>query len=215
MFTSLSARSLILATAFLLGVGGAQAKGSGGLANQLSGKASSGPVATAGVTDYLFDVSGIFSNETLGDPLNEVFLVDVGANAHVIGIGWDTRQFADAPSWLSEMVVNFGSSSTRYVNLTTGIGDDAPGTASYSSGGVINIVDIDLDFNVDADGKLRLEFFESYNDFANDWDGRWESGHLTIRVESMIPEPSTYALMGLGLAGLVAWTRRRSTPARA
>lgn len=209
MFASLNTRSIILATSFLLGAAGVQAKGSAGGSSFLPGQAG-GPVATAGSTDYQFDVTGILSNDELGAAVNQVFLVDVGANSHVIGIGWDTTQFADSPSFLSEMAVMFGSTSTNFVSLRTGVGDDVPGTASYSSGGVVDLVGVSLDFNVDADGKLRLEFFETFDDFADDWDGKWESGHLTIRVESAIPEPSTYALMGLGLAGLAAWTRRRT-----
>ncbi|MFN0182873.1 MAG: PEP-CTERM sorting domain-containing protein [Aquabacterium sp.] len=209
MFHSFAPRSVAFAAALLLAAAGAQAKGALGGANVLSGKAG-GPVALAGFTDYSFNVAGIFSNEGLGNALNEVHNLIVGANAHVIGIGWDVTIFADSPSWLSEMVVNFGSTSTGFVNLTVGIGDDAPGTQSYSSGGVIDIVGLALDFNVDADGKLRMEFFESFNDFAGDWDGRWLSGALNIRVEGVVPEPSTYALMGLGLAGVAAWARRRS-----
>jgi len=41
----------------------------------------------SGFTDYTVDVSGIIS------------------------VGWDTTQFADSPSFLSEMVVRFGSTS--------------------------------------------------------------------------------------------------------
>jgi len=173
---------------------------------------SSGPVPFSGFTDYALDVTGIFSFDGPGDPLNEVRTLQIGASARVIGIGWDTTQFADSPSWLSEMVVSFGSTSVGFVNLTTGIGDDFPGTQSYSSGGVVDLIGLDLDFTVDADGVLRMEFFESFDDFANDWDGRWESGALTIRVEGehVVPEPSVYALLLLGLAGVAGSARRRA-----
>jgi hypothetical protein len=173
---------------------------------------SSGPVPFSGFTDYALDVTGIYSFDGQGDPLNEVRNLQIGASARVIGIGWDTTQFADSPSWLSEMVVSFGSTSVGFVNLTTGIGDDFPGTLSYSSGGVVDLIGLGLDFPVDADGVLRMEFFESFDDFANDWDGLWESGALTIRVaaEHVVPEPSVYALLLLGLAGVAGSARRRA-----
>jgi hypothetical protein len=109
------------------------------------------------------------------------------------------------------MVVAFGSTSAVAVNLTPGVGDDSPGTQAYSSGGVVDLVGLGLDFTVDADGVLRMEFFESFDDFADDWDGIWESGSLTIRVEDerVVPEPSLYALLLLGLAGVAGASRRR------
>jgi len=55
---------------------------------------------------------------------------------------------------------------------------------------------------------LRLEFYESLDDFADEWDALWQSGSLTFEV-SPIPEPSTYGLMGLGLLGVAAAARRR------
>jgi hypothetical protein len=123
--------------------------------------------------------------------------------------------FADAPSWLSEMVVQFGSTSTPFqLSLTPGIGDDFPGTESYSSGGVVDIVGLGLNFAVDTDGVLRLEFFEDFDDFPGDWDGEWLSGALTIQVSSRngtVPEPATYALMALAvIAGGVARRRRQT-----
>jgi hypothetical protein len=187
--------------------------------------AHAGPLALAGAsaassseampfsssTDYSVFVGGTYSVDPFGDPQNDVRTLQIGASARVIGIGWDVSLFADAPSWLSEMVVAFGSTSAVAVNLTPGVGDDSPGTQAYSSGGVVDLVGLGLDFTVDADGVLRMEFFESFDDFADDWDGIWESGSLTIRVEDerVVPEPSLYALLLLGLAGVAGASRRR------
>ena len=166
----------------------------------------------SGFTDYTVDVTGIDSVDGRGDSDNVTRSLQVGAGVRVVGIGWDTTQFADSPSWLSEMVVRFGSTSARAVNLTPGIGDDAPGTQAYSSGGVVDLVSLGLAFFVDADGVIALEFFESFDDFPNDWDGRWLQGALTIRVEGehVVPEPSVYALLLLGLAGVAGTARRRA-----
>jgi hypothetical protein len=165
------------------------------------------------VTD--FDVAGIFSIDPFGDPDNEVYMISLAPNAHVIGIGWNVELFADSPSFLSEMVVAYGTTSTSaLVFLTPGIGDDFPGTEFYSSGGVEDLVWLGLDFFVDADGILRLEFFEDFDDYPDDWDGIWESGALSIEWSvpggPVIPEPGTWAMMiaGFGLVGLAARRRR-------
>jgi hypothetical protein len=167
---------------------------------------------SANAAVFIFDVSGIFSVDALGDPLNEVYDISIGTNSEVVGIGWDVSLFADSPSWLSEMVVNFGSSSAAFVNLTVGIGDNEPGTQSYSSGGIVDLVGIGLNFSVNADGILRMEFFESFDDFPDDWDGRWLSGALSIQTADTgaVPEPATWAMMiaGFGLVGLAARRRR-------
>lgn len=172
------------------------------------------PAARALTFQTVLDHSGTLSFDNFGDPDNVVYHEFLAADARVTGIGWDVEIFADSPSWLSESVIAFGSTSIpAFVNLTPGIGDNNPGTASYSSGGVVDLVGLGLDFSVNADGLLRMEYFESFDDFTDDWDNRWNDARITVEYDvdgaAPVPEPSTYALMGLGLAALGVFRARR------
>jgi PEP-CTERM motif len=174
------------------------------------GKSTNIEISPNSTVDFLFDVTGILSNDGFDDALNEVFNLNVGPNTRVVGIGWNVTLFADSPSWLSELAVGFGSSSVNVVNLRPGIDDEESGTKAYSSGGVLDLVGLSLDFSVGADGKLKLQFFETFDDYADDFDGRWEAGALTIRTMP-IPEPATYGMMALGLFAVGAIARRRKS----
>jgi hypothetical protein len=210
---SLAAVSLLAAPAMAKSVtGGSALSAAGGGASSLSA-ASMTTVVT------FFPTNLIFSNDGLGAAINEVFFVPLAPGATLTGIGWDVELFADSPSWLSEMVVTFGTTSTPWiVDLTPGLGDNFPGVGNYSSGGVVDLVGLGLSFDVDADGLLRLEFWESFIDFPNDWDGIWVSGGLTLQYSvpgGAIPEPGTWAMLiaGFGLVGFAARRRRETATA--
>lgn len=159
--------------------------------------------AQAAVLDITLD--DVFSVDLEGDADNVVLDFNLGGPAQVIGIGWDVELFADAPSWLSEMVVGFQNSASVAQVYLQPSGVDAPGTEAYSSGGIVDLVGLDLDFEL-ADGILLLEFFEGFNDYEDDWDGIWNG---TIQVEyEVVPEPATMTALALGL-GLVARRRRK------
>lgn len=171
-----------------------------------AGMAIAASAANAAV--FNIGVNQVFSNDPQGDPLNIVQIVNTAiANGQVVSIGWDVTLFADDPSWLSELTVGFSDSAqTGGVDLAPGFGDDFSGTQAYSSGGLVDLIGLGLDFSLGADGLLRLEFFEGFDDFANDWDGIWISGTLSVEVLE-VPAPSAFAL--LGFAGVVAGRRRR------
>ena len=168
------------------------------------------PAALAITTDYVLDVTGIQSWGLFSDPLNIRRTLNVGANARIVGLGWNFTQTATAPSFLSHMTVAMGSSAGASLGFVGDDLDNFSGTKSYDSGGVLDLVLAGADFSVLGDGELRFEFFETVDDFANAADGTWGSGTLTIRVEqaSVVPEPSTYALLATGL-GLLGVARRR------
>lgn len=167
-------------------------------------EAGGSPIALSG-TDLVVDVGGVYTNGGEGDPANTVRLYQLAPNARVDGVSWSMDLQAYSPSWLSELTIAFLSSSGDGVYLSPAAGDDVAGTGSYADSAQLS--DFGLAFNVGADGLLRVEFFESFNDASVNPDGLFVSGRVTFA--NVVPEPATYGLMALGLAGLGLWTRRR------
>jgi PEP-CTERM motif len=180
--------------------GGSLLSGTGGAASNLGAGSQSTQV---------INVAGIISYGEEGDSQNITRSINIGPGSTVVGIGWDVGVTAVSPSWLSELQVSFGGATgARSLYLTVGVGSNASGTQAYSSGGVVDLVDLNLSFAVGADGVLKLEFLEAFDDQVVPYDGIWNSGNLTIEVLA-VPEPSTYGLMALGLLAVGAAARRR------
>jgi uncharacterized protein (TIGR03382 family) len=152
------------------------------------------------------DLTGFTSFDSLGSAINETATMALGANATVIGIGWDnvTIQTVGA-SWLSEAVIYFVDSPIG-LQLSVGSADSFSGTGTYSSGGILDLASIDptFPFQVGADGILDIEFYDSFDDVAGAADAFFLGGTLTIQY---VPTPGALAVLGLG--GLVAGRRRR------
>lgn len=149
------------------------------------------------------NLNNVESRDALRAPINIVQNFNLGANAQVIGIGWDLTIETVGASWRNEARVAFENTAlTTGVFLTPGT-DASPGIGSYSSGGIVNLVDLALDFAVGGDGLLRVEFWESFVDNPGSADAIL-NGTLTVQY---IPTPGALAVLGLG--GLVAGRRRR------
>lgn len=169
---------------------------------------------SAFATPFTFDVAGTQSYAGFGSAANTVYEINVGANATITSVSYDVNVTAYTPSWLSELGLGFTNAGiSEGVLLTPGGGVDMAGTASFSD--VIDLVAEGLSFSVDADGILRLEFFEDFNDAPVSPDGIWNFGTFTFYTDGVevpppsdVPEPATGLLMGAGL-GLMGYTARR------
>lgn len=149
-----------------------------------------------------------------GSPNNDIETVDLAAalgitgDVIVTGIGWDVEIASTGASWLSEAVLGFGSDGVTAINLTPGTGDTFAGTGTYTSGGIVDLIGIELTFVV-TDGLLTIEFFESFDDIADSIDAVI-TGSLTIEYEAVtaVPVPAAVWLFASGLLGLMGARRR-------
>lgn len=173
-----------------------------------------GPTASG---TFNVDLSSVASWDALSDSSNQILLVDVnaalggvaGAGATMTGIGWDNSLSTVGGSWLSEAVMYFDDNIAPDLSglfLTTGVGEDFSGTNSYSSGGILDLSDNGIPDIALADGILRIEFFENFDDAADAIDAFY-GGTITIAADYTVPAPAGLAVLGLG--GLVASRRRR------
>lgn len=164
------------------------------------------------------DVTGILSNGQTDDPTNTVLLIDIGANSTVTGFSYNVSLTAFAPSFLDEIgVVIETSARDQGFSLFLTPGDVEDGSGNMSGSGIFaDMFELgEQSFAVGADGILRLEFAELFDEAVNP-DGRWDFGFITFNydtVEAEVPEPSTTLLMGAGLAmlGYAGHRRRRTT----
>lgn len=164
---------------------------------------------SAFATPFTFDIAGSRSVGEFGNGGNDVYEINVGANATITSVSYNVNLTAFPPSFFYEMFLAFtNSSATRGANLQPGIGVNEAGTQTFT--GMEDLIADDFSFSVDTDGILRLEFYESFDDESVSPDGVWNFGTITFNTDaSEVPEPATGMLIGAGLALMVCTARRR------
>lgn len=161
-----------------------------------------------------FDVTGIQSFGERGRPENPVFTFDVGANATITSISYNVNITAFDPSYQSELGLAVSDAAQSVgVFVVPGLGVDEPGTGTFSE--LSDLVALGLSFSVGADGILRLEFYEGFDDADVNPDGRWNFGTVTFNFAgdsvdpgTDVPEPASALLIGAGLA-MMGYAGRR------
>lgn len=136
------------------------------------------------------DVSNTPSYDGRGASCNIRRVVEAPAGkAAWTGIGWGVQLTAFSPSWLSEIAVLVTNVNGEGYVLRPGAGDSSAGTRSYSSNGVNDLCNVySLPPIPLPDGRLYLEFFETFDDFRNcGQDGNWDSGTLTFAFGNVPP----------------------------
>ena len=161
----------------------------------------------------VIDISGVESWDLEGDASNTILNVDLasavglpaGSPVTITGIGWDVTYETVGASWLSESTISFGDTLGAPSLFLTPSGTGAPGIESNASDGILKLVDLGLEDIPVTDGVVDIEFFETFDDVADEVDGFYQTGStLTLQV---VPAPGAMAL--LGLAGVAARRRRR------
>lgn len=157
--------------------------------------------------DLTVNLAGIESRDARGSPGNVVLELDAVPGATVDLISWDLTLATVGASHLSEATVLIRNSGGGGVAFSPGFGDDLPGSGTYV--GSSGQVGLGTAFAVLADGKLYVEFYESFDDVSNAADAIYGLGSITLAGIAAVPEPATYSTLALGLLGLAAAARRR------
>jgi len=168
-------------------------------------------------------LTDVASDTYLGYAGNTIVEVSLGAGAHLNTMDWDVNLTAFEGSQLNLAFMAFGDSqiNNQLFFLPSLVADPNggyhSGTEHYTGSVDLRAVDepgwgiVDLSFNLNQDGILRLEFAQNL-DLLPGADAIWNSAKFTFGYSvSPVPEPGTYGMMllGLGAIGLVA--RRRQS----
>ena len=150
---------------------------------------------------------------------NTVMLFDIGAFSQVTALAYNVSIASVGYSYQQDMMFSLSDSSGGARLGVRPAGQYGSGSGTYTGARDL-LVDKVFNMYTGADGLLRVEFSDEYDDIRNGIDGRWRSGTITLTYEpvpptSAVPEPGTWAVMITGFGIVGATLRRRKTAAMA
>lgn len=175
------------------------------------------PAAAAPLTSSHYvdvDLKGWKTVGFIGNPLNSELLLEVGTGNKVLGFDYFNLSFAtQGASILSELVLSVASwsnfddfmewqPSPRSVSGSeTGLSGSFGGAVGDGFGAPFEV----------SDGLVLVSVWDTFDHGGrNGIDALISSGTLRVYLANQVPEPGSYALAGLGLFALSAWSRRRA-----
>lgn len=126
------------------------------------------------------DMTGVDSWDGLDDADNAIVDINISSSLKVVGVAWDVGISSIGDSWLADASVfvsnSDGTGDPNAIILTPGFAVEAPGDQEFSSGGIITFADESLpDIEPNADGLVRLQFYETFDDVPDAIDSEWRN----------------------------------------
>ena len=160
--------------------------------------APSGSQAPDGTPDSILSIEmgGRQSWDFWDSTNNELHSEILGAGAVVTGVGWRDLAIATVPdtgSWLWDALTSLYSThpDAFFIDIAPGAGD-GPGSAIYSSGGILDLNDFDIaNLPIGDDGLLLVQLWEDPDDVEDAVDADYLGGAFDIAYVSGTPVPTT------------------------
>jgi PEP-CTERM motif len=154
----------------------------------------------------VIEFSNQYSADVKGSAENTTLVYRVAPQAWITGLSWSVTATAFDPSWLSELTLDLSNSLGEGVQLSPADGINNAG--SLTTSGQLDLVNSGLGFRLRPDGRLKLEFYDAFDDLAGAPDGRWSSGLLQVHyLAAAVPEPASAGLLLAGLLAAAGWHR--------
>ncbi|MEP7101272.1 MAG: choice-of-anchor J domain-containing protein [Burkholderiales bacterium] len=143
----------------------------------------------------------------------------IGADFNNSGIGGTISNWLISPTFSTAVAgtVSFWAkaaiSAPSFDQIAFGLSTGSSTTGAFALGSTVTLVGAWTQYNVNFEaqgagsvGRFAIEYIGSYDD--SNYIGI-DTFAVTTIATAPVPEPSTYALMALGLAGVAAVARRR------
>ena len=166
--------------------------GSGTTIAAAPGAPDAGSVAD-GTPDSMVSINlaGVASWDEEGDPSNDIINQLLGAGAIVTGLGAHVTVTTVGASWLSEVSMSFGVGGPIFIDWFNDPLFDGPGTASGSTGGIIDLSDNGLpNLPADAAGNFPIEMYEDFDDVPDAIDANYDAGNIDVEFIAGAPVPT-------------------------